>query len=548
MGRNDGVRAMASYVIGVDFGTLSGRAILVERSGRIAAESVMEYPHGVMTERGPGWALHDPADYLRVLEGTIPALLRESGVPPEDVAAVSWDVTASTMLPVKEDGRPLCQLPELQNEPHAYVKLWKHLAAAPQAQKIEEAARRTEPGLLDDYGGKVASQWMLPKLLQIAEEAPQVFAAADLFLEVGDWLTLVLTGTLARSACGAGFKSFWSRERGYPSRAFLGGLHPLLASLPEKQLRGPVIQPWGAAGRLTETWAARLGLRPGTVVAAGIIDAHAGILGCGATERGALLMSVGTSTCHLLLSDEKRPVAGICGVVKDSVLPELYAYEAGQACVGDLLDWFTVNCVPARESARARERGLSLHGWLCEQARLLPPGANGLVALDWWNGQRSPYVDDQLSGLMLGMTLRTTPAEQYRALMESTAYGSRLIVDTFENAGVSIEKLTVCGGISKKNPLMMQIYADVLNRPIQVAAQTQTAALGAAILAASAGGLYDGPAQAAAAMTRPPETSYQPNADHAARYAALYAIYRALSDRFAAEPELMHALHAMRTT
>lgn len=531
------------YTIGLDFGTLSARAVLTDaRNGRILAESVLEYPHGVMTEQGAGWALHDPMDYLAALEHTIPALLQESGVAPEKVAAIGWDVTACTMLPTLADGTPLSQTAEFASRPHAYVKLWKHLAAAPQARRIEELARREMPELLEDYGGKVSSQWMLPKVLQIAEEAPEVYEAADLFLEVIDWLTLVLTGNLVRSSCGVGFKSFWSRERGYPNAAFLKQLHPLMENLIEKQLRGPVCSPWEAAGELTEAWAKRLGLSPSTVVAASIIDAHAGLPGSGVAEEGTVLMSMGTSTCHMVFSKEKHSVSGICGVSKDSVLPGLYAYEAGQACVGDLLDWFVRNSVPARELEAAREQDVSIHAHLCAQAEQLPPGSNGLLALDWWNGQRSPYVDDCLRGLMLGMTIRTTPAEQYRALMESTAYGSRLILDTFEQGGVPIQKVVACGGISQKNPLMLQIYADVLNRPVHVTSQLQTAALGSAILAAAAARIYESPEQAVHSMTKPAEKTYRPNAGQAARYEALYQEYRILAEYFAKESPLMHRL------
>ena len=537
---------MARYVIGVDFGTLSGRAVLVDaENGHIVAESVLDYPHGVMTEQGPAWALHDPMDYLAVLEHTIPNVLMESGVKAEDVAAIGWDVTSCTMLPVLLDGTPLCRTERFKDDPHAYVKLWKHLAAAPQARRIEELAKAEYPGLLLDYGGKVSSQWMLPKVLQIAEEAPEVYQAADLFLEVIDWLTLVLTGTLVRSSCGVGFKSFWSQERGYPSADFLKQLHPLMEDLIEKQLRGPICPPWGAAGGLTEEWAKRLGLCPGTVIAASIIDAHAGLPGSGVAEEGILLMSVGTSTCHMVFSKEKHTIPGICGASKDSVLPDLYAYEAGQACVGDLLDWFVQNSVPTREWEAAKAQNIGIHAHLCEQAERLPPGANGLLALGWWNGQRSPYVDDRLSGLMLGLTIRTTPAEQYRALMESTAYGTRLILDTFEKGGVPIQKVMACGGISQKNPLMMQIYADVLNCPVYVTSQLQTAALGAAILAASAAQLYESPAQAVRAMTQPAETVYLPDEKRAAQYETLYQEYCKLAEYFAKETPVMHQLSAL---
>lgn len=538
---------MARYVIGVDFGTLSGRAVLVEaQSGQIAAEALMDYPHGVMTDQGPAWALQDPMDYLAVLENIIPELLRESSVKAEDVAAIGWDITSCTMLPTRSDGIPLCKTREFKNHPHAYVKLWKHLAAADQAWRIEELARQEAPELLTDYGGKVSSQWMLPKVLQIAEEAPEVYRAADLFLEVIDWLTLVLTGRLVRSSCSAGFKSFWSKDSGYSKVEFLKQLHPLLEDLVKTRLCGQICCPWEAAGGLTEEWAKRLGLSPGTVIAAGIIDAHAGLLGSGIVEDGTALMSMGTSTCHMVFSKENYRVAGICGVSKDSVLPERYAYEAGQACVGDLLDWFVNNSVPAREFEQARAQDVDIHTYLCQKAELLPPGANGLLALGWWNGQRSPYVDDRLSGLMLGLTIRTTPPEQYRAFMESTAYGARLILNTFEQSGVPIRKVMACGGISQKNPLMMQIYADILNCSIHVTSQLQTAALGAAILAASAARLHETPEAAVQAMTKPAEKIYIPNAERAACYESLYREYCALAEYFARESPVMHRLSSLR--
>lgn len=533
---------MAAYVIGVDFGSLSGRVVLVEgQSGTVAAQRTMDYPHGVMPGAGPGWALHDPMDYLAVLEGTIPPLLEDAGVFPEQVAAIGWDVTACTMLPTLADGTPLCRLPGLEKAPHAYVKLWKHLAAEEQARRIQEILIQYAPGLLADYGGRVASQWMLPKMLQILEEAPELYEKAELFLEVSDWLALELTGELTRSSCFAGFKNFYSLERGYLPAELLGKLDPRLSDLPEK-LRGRVLPPWAAAGTLGEAWAERLHLRPGTIVSAGIIDAHAGLLGSGVAEEGSLLMAMGTSTCHMLFSREKRPVPGICGVVGNSVLPGLYTYEAGQACVGDLLDWFVRQSLPAWAEAEAKARGVDIHTYLSAEALTLPPGSGGLLALDWWNGQRSPYVDDSLSGMMLGMTIRTTPAQQYRALMESTAYGTRLILENFERSGVTVCNVVACGGISRKNSLMLQIYADVLGRPITIAREEQTTALGAAILAASAAKLHPTPAEAVRAMTAPAEVVYEPDPVRAAAYDVLYRKYCILAEYFAKENPVMHYL------
>lgn len=532
---------MEQYVIGVDFGTLSGRAVLVDaQSGEISAQCVLDYPHGILEGPESGWALHVPEDYLAVLEGAVPPLLQNAGISADRVAAIAWDATSCTMLPTLEDGTPLASLPDYRENPHAYAKLWKHLTAADEARQIQETASKHCPELLEDYGGKVSAQWMLPKILQILREAPEIYARSSLFLEVTDWLTLTLTGTLSRSRCCAGFKSFFRAEQGYPSLEFLQLLDPRLENLLSEKLRGPVTAPWETAGRLQKQWARRLGLPPGIPVAAGIIDAHAGLLGSGVTEAGQALLAMGTSTCQMLLSREKHALPGIFGVVRDSVLPGLYTYEAGQACVGDLLDWFVRTSLPAHIAGAAK--ATDVHTYLCREAEKLSPGSGGLLALDWWNGQRSPYGDDRLGGVMLGMTIHTTPIQQYRALMEATAYGARLIFDTFQAGGVPIREVFACGGISRKNPLMLQIYADVLNRPIRIARQEQTTALGAAILAAAAAGFYASPAAAVRAMTRPAESVYYPDAKRAAAYEPLYQEYRVLADYFARENLVMHRL------
>lgn len=528
-----------NYVIGVDFGTLSGRAVLVEAdTGRIAGQKEHRYAHGVMTRRpggadlGPGWAIQDPRDYLEVLEKTIPALLRETGTAGEKVAGIGFDVTSCTILPVLGDGTPLCETRDYAAEPHAYIKMWKHHSADRQAGIIEAWAKKQDPALLERYGGKVSSQWMLPKVLQILEEAPEVYRDCERILEVVEWLPLVLTGTLRRNTCCAGFKNFWDPEKGYPDQRFFTGLDQRLQNLVSTKLRGEMAAPWEPVGQLTAEWAGKLGLTTGTVVAAGIIDAHSGILGSGITEPGRLMMILGTSACHMLLWPGEVKVPGICGSCRDGILPGLYAYEAGQACVGDMLDWFVCNQVPGAYAAQAEKRGVTIHQLLTAQAQELRPGESGLLALDWWNGQRTPLVDDRLTGVMLGQTLRTTPAEQYRALMEAAAFGARLVLETFENAGMKAAEIVACGGIARKNELMMQIYADVLGRPIRVADSDQCSALGAAILAAAASGLYETPAQAVQGMTKQGERVYRPNAEHARTYGRLYELYKELSAYF----------------
>lgn len=527
------------YVIGVDFGTLSGRAVLVETAaGRVLGQKEYRYPHGVMTalpggkDLGPGWALQDPADYLKVLEETIPPLLRETGVEGKDVAAIGCDVTSCTILPALGDGTPLCKTQAYSGAPHAYVKMWKHHGAIHQARRIENWAKQEYPALPARYGGKVSSQWMLPKVLQLLEEAPEIYRDCDLILEAVDWLALTLTGKLRRNTCCAGFKSFWSPDAGYPEQRFFTGLDARLCDLVPGKLRGEMAAPWEAVGHLTPDWAARLGLTTDTVVASGIIDAHAGILGSGITQPGRLMMILGTSACHILLSEQETAVPGICGAAKDAILPGLCAYEAGQACVGDMLDWFVHNSVPAAITSAAERQGVTVHQLLTAQSAALKPGESGLLALDWWNGQRTPLVDDRLTGMMLGLTLHTTPAEQYHALMESAAFGARLVVETLEAAGLHAGEIVACGGIAGKNAVMMQLYADILERPIRAASSNQCPALGAAVLAATAGGIYETPQFAVQHMTTAGTTVYTPREENLPAYRTLYDAYRRLTDFF----------------
>lgn len=544
----------AIYTIGVDFGTLSARAVLADsRSGHILASAESAYAHGVISEKLPGgsplppqWALQVPQDYLDSLTAVVRDVMSESGVAAEAVAAIAWDFTSCTVLPTTEDGTPLCHLPGWDAEPHAYAKLWKHHAAQRHAERIEALGHEMDEPFLHRYGGRVSSEWTYPKLLQILEEAPEVAEKTDVFLEGGDWLTWQLTGQLRRSVCAAGFKQFWAKDGALPSEEYLCALDPRFPDLCRRALRGDILPPWEKAGTLTTEWADRLGLTPGTAVAAGIIDAHAAVVGSGVRRAGQALLITGTSGCQLLLNEQPISVPGICGYAKDAIVPELYAYESGQPCVGDMFDWFVRRNVPEEYMLQAREQGISIHQLLTEKAAALTPGQSGLVALDWWNGQRTPFVDDDLSGVMLGLTLRTRPEEQYRALLEGSAYGVRLIFDTYRKAGMDAQEFIVCGGIAQKNPLMMQIYADVLGHPIRVSSSDQACALGAAILAAAAARCHDSLDAAMAAMAAHPETEYLPNAEHTAVYDELYGIYRSTAQHFALQSDAMHRLMALR--
>ena len=543
-----------TYTVGVDFGTLSARAVVVSvRSGRILASAESVYRHAVLSEAlpcgtplPPQWALQVPQDYLDSLTKAVRGALAQSGVAAEDVSAIGWDFTSCTVLPTDSRGTPLCALPEWAARPHAYVKLWKHHAAQSCAGRIEALAREMDEPFLRRYGGRVSSEWTYPKLLQILEEDPDLAQQTDVFLEAGDWLLWQLTGRLHRSSCAAGFKQFWAADGSCPTDAFLQALHPDFPALCRRTLRGDILPPWESAGTLTDDWAHRLGLLPHTAVAAGIIDAHAAVIGAGAGRSGQATVILGTSSCQMLVEEKGVSVNGICGYARDSILPDRYAYESGQPCVGDMLDWFVRRCVSTDSMAEAAARGVNIHQLLTEKAAALTPGQSGLVALDWWNGQRSPFVDDDLSGVVLGLTLRTRPEELYRALLESCAYGVRLIFDTYRKAGLETKEYIACGGIAQKNPLMMQIYADVLGCPIRVCSSDQACALGAAILAAAAAGCHAALSDAMEAMAAPAGCTYLPQAQHTAVYDRLYRIYEESARHFARHSDVLHRLMALR--
>ncbi|MBC7877185.1 MAG: ribulokinase [Anaerolineales bacterium] len=536
---------MTKYTIGVDFGTESGRAVLVDISnGKEIATAVYPYSHGVIDEQlpdskvrlEPDWALQDPQDYIRVFQNTIPAVLKESGVDASDVIGVGVDFTACTMLPTKADGTPLSDLPEFREQPHAWVKLWKHHAAQPEADKINETARAMNEGWLDRYGGKISSEWFFSKALQIVNEAPEIYDAADRLIEATDWVVWQLTGTETRNSCTAGYKALWSKENGFPSKEYFAALHPKLATVIEDKMTTDILPIGQKAGGLSERAAQWTGLKPGTAVAIANVDAHVAVPATGVTEPGRMVMIMGTSTCDMVLGTEEHIVPGMCGYVDDGIIPGFFGYEAGQSCVGDHFAWFVENCVPAEYEIQADERGLDIHALLEEKASALKIGESGLLTLDWWNGNRSVLVDVDLTGMMIGMTLATKPEEIYRALIEATAYGKRIIIETFQKNGVPIHELVACGGLPEKNKLLMQIYADVIGLPIKVSASKQTPALGSAMFGAvaageSAGG-YDSIYDAAKVMAHLKDEVYLPNAENQKMYEKLYAEYVILHDYF----------------
>ncbi|WP_313997445.1 ribulokinase [uncultured Paenibacillus sp.] len=533
------------YAIGVDYGTQSGRAVLVDLAdGTEVADHVTPYPHHVIDEELPesriklehDWALQHPADYIEVLKRSVPAVLRQSGIDPADVIGIGIDFTACTMLPVDKEGNPLCLLSEYKDNPHSWVKLWKHHAAQDEANRINEIAAARGEKFLPRYGGKISSEWMIAKAWQILDEAPDLYEQADQFLEATDWVIFRMTGNVARNSCTAGYKAIWHKRDGYPSNDFFKALDPRLEKLAETKLRGDIVPLGTNAGGLTAEMAALTGLKPGIAVAVGNVDAHAAVPAVGVTEPGKLVMAMGTSICHMLLGSEEKEVEGMCGVVEDGIIPGYLGYEAGQSAVGDIFEWYVEEAVPAYVKEAAQQDGVSVHEWLEKKASAYKPGQSGLLALDWWNGNRSVLVDTDLTGLLLGCTLLTKPEEIYRALLEATAFGTRKIVDAFHENGVEVNELYACGGLPQKNRLLMQIYADVTNREIKIAASRQTPALGAAMFAAvaagSAGGGYDSIVEAAKKMARVREETFKPIPDNVAVYEKLYQEYSKLHDYF----------------
>jgi L-ribulokinase len=540
-------------VIGVDFGTLSGRALVVRvRDGEELGSATHDYPHAVLdralpdgTPLPPEWALQVASDYLDVLRIAVPRALAEAGVAAGDVVGIATDFTACTMVPTTADGTPLSDLPELAGEPHAYVKLWRHHAAQGQADRLNELARERSEVWLPRYGGLISSEWEFAKGLQILEEAPHVYAATEHFVEAADWIVWQLCGTLTRNACTAGYKGIY-QDGTYPSRDFLGALNPDFADFVATKIDRPLARLGERAGTLTAEAAALTGLPEGIAVATGNVDAHVTVPAAKAIEPGQMVAIMGTSTCHVMNGEVLREVPGMCGVVEGGITPGLWGYEAGQSGVGDIFNWFVTHGVPASVSTEAAERGLSVHELLTERCSTQEVGEHGLVALDWHSGNRSVLVDHDLSGVVVGQTLATRPEDTYRALLEATAYGTRRIVEAFEESGVPVKELVVAGGLLR-NPLLMQVYADVCDLPLSTIASTQGPALGSAIHAAVAAGEYADVQAAATVMGRVDRGRYQPIPENVKAYAALYDEYRTLHDYFGrGANDVMHRLKARR--
>jgi L-ribulokinase len=455
------------------------------------------------------------------------------------------------MLPIDEAGTPLCQKPEWRDNPYAWIKIWKHHAAQPEANRLNAIAEERGEAWLQRYGGKISSEWLVPKIWETLSKAPEVYEAADRYIEAADWIVLQLTGEERRNSCTAGYKAIWSKREGYPSDDFYAALDPRLRNVIEEKLSRDIYALGQRAGSLTPAMAELVGLRPGIAVSIGNVDAHVSVPAATVVEPGRMVIIMGTSNCHMVLGTEERLVPGMCGVVEDGIIPGFHGYEAGQSCVGDHFAWFVKNCAPASYGDEAKARDMDLHELLEQKAARQKPGEHGLLALDWWNGNRSVLVDVDLTGMLLGATLATKAEDVYRALIEATAYGTRMIIDTFQESGVAVNEIVACGGLPERNKLLMQIYADVTGREIKISASEQTPALGSAmfgaVAAGRAGGGYDSIFEAAQHMARLKEEIYRPIEEHTAVYDQIYAEYARLHDYFGrGENDVMKRLKELK--
>jgi L-ribulokinase len=532
--------ASSKTVLGLDFGTESVRALLVDLQGNELASVSVAYAHGQIVETLPGRreklppfsAFQHPTDWIESAAKATRSATKKAKIDASAIVGIGVDFTSCTMLPTQSDGTPLCLLKEFANEPQAWPKLWKHHGAQAQTDRINAVARSRNEGFLGRYGGIIGLEWLFPKMLEALEKAPQVYKAADVWLEAGDWFVWQLVGgtaqELPRSTCQAGYKGLWNATDGYPQEAFLKAVNPKFAGVVRDKLPGRMVAPGVAAGGLTGEMAKRFGLRPDTPVSAAIIDAHSGVPGAGAATPGTLVMVMGTSSCHMLNSETERSVPGIAGVVKDGILPGFYGYETGQAAVGDAFDWLR------KLTGQADFSKLSL------EAGQLPPGAEGVLCMDWFNGCRTPLMDGSLKGSFSGLALHHRPAHLYRALLEGSAFGLKWIVELLRDGGVPVRKFVATGGLPHHNPLVVQVYADVLGESILVHPSQQGPALGAAILGALAAGEFSSPGAAIRAMSVPKAGTaqiFKPNRSNRKAYDAVYRDYRRLGDFLSSSPD-----------
>jgi L-ribulokinase len=532
--------------IGVDFGTESGRVLVLDaRSGEELGVSVVPYPSAVIDRQLPStgealpadWALQDPDDWVKVLQDGVPDAVAHAGISPDEVVGLGVDFTSCTVLPVTEDGTPLCRLDRFRDRRHAWPKLWKHHAAQPVADRLNDVALERGEEFLERYGGRISSEWYFPKLIEQWSEDRDVYDASAAFIEATDWIVWHLTGRECRQSATAGYKAMWSPTEGLPSTDYFEAAYPGFSAPGEKL--GETFHPLGTkAGTVSAERAAKLGLGDDVAVAVGNVDAWVSVPGAGVQSPSTFVTVIGTSTCSMVVSPDEIRMPGITGVVRDGILPGLYGYEAGQAAVGDMLAWFVRTLGGDRET----------YGRLEDEAAKLRPGQTGLLALDWFNGNRSILADADLTGAIFGLTLHSSPAEIYRALLESIAFGHRRIMDNFSEHGIELTEIVACGGIAERSPLMMQLLADTSGRSVHVPAWREIPARGAALFGAVAAGVYTDISTAVDATRPSSSRTYTPDSSATEVYDRVYAIYRSLYDALGrSSVELLHGLKRIRT-
>lgn len=540
---------MAKYSIGIDFGTLSARALIadVDDGAIIGNAEIFEYPNGVMTELcgsalPDGYALQHPQDYISALDSLIPTLIKDNAINPDDIIGIGIDFTACTVLPLDKNGVPLCFDPTFECDPHAYAKLWKHQGANKYADRIEKIAAKYGD-TLKITGGVLSGEFMIPKLYETYVESPAVYSAAEKFINAGDFIASMLVGKYVHSASFATIKEHFDNVSGaeHPPREFFAEIDSGFSGVLDKL--GTKIDAVGdSCGSLTPEWAERLGLGIHTQIAVPVIDAHASF-GAVGIEDGRAVAVLGTSAVFAALSSQKCYIFGIHSHGYEATSGGLMTFEAGIRAMGDLYAWFVENCVPAEYERRAAESKMSIHAYLRSLAEKKQVGESGLIALDWWNGNRSVIPNDKLSGMIVGMRLSTRPEDIYRALIESTAFELRRISESYTSHGIGINSLVATGGIAAKDPMLMQILCDVMGRRIDCLTHANATALGAAIWGATAAGAYLDLKTASAKMKLPITRTYTPINENVKAYDALYRRYVELYDYFGRTNNVMEFLY-----
>lgn len=546
------------YSIGLDFGTLTARAVIVDTAdGKALATSTFGYQDAIIDSTLPesrihlpaDFALQNPRDYQEAVVSPLRDILHRSGVRAEDVIGIGVDSTASTVLALDENYMPLCLHPECKNNPHSWIKMWKHHSPQKQADRINAAASRLGESFLQRCGGKVSVEWFYPKMLETLELAPDIFDRAAYFVELGDWIVYLLTGEMKRSSAIASLHAHWDSTQGMPSDEFFHQLHPKMADKVRQNQKIPVAPIFSAVGTLSREIAAQTGLTERTMVSIADTDSPVALLSLNVTNENTGALILGTSSVFMLLSQKEHYIRGAMASVKDQLMPGFFGNMFGQSAVGDSFEWFVKNMVPYQYYLEAKNNDKSVFDIMNAAMERLDPRVEHVLATDWFNGSRSLLQNSSLSGALVGMSLSTRPEQIYRALVESSAFGLKKILNSIHDAGIPLEQIRACGGLARKSPAIMQIYADILEIPIYTAASAQAIGQGAAILGAQAAGSenggYDQIADAVGAMHCPVATCYTPRNEYRQLYRELFAQYEEVYHFFGVEkPQIMESLRA----